>query len=221
MPQMIARRTHASKPRSRIYEIDGGYLFVPAEDMWNLHEASKPSAISARTKLGDKIWFQWLNKYPDKPWLADYLYGSGVWPSDAEFQPTPGMLAFREQATIRSILAAACRSEKRIRAAWRHHYLPQVGEALLSDWRRRYRPHKWFERWLLRGEEPPESGNRRHRSSCETLCSGMGLCKLLSANRPTNRYLSALAQPEADSQPWLVEMAIRWAGSGRGVCRRS
>jgi hypothetical protein len=41
--------------------------------------------------------------------------------------------------------------------AWRPNYREHVKESLLSYWRRQYRAHDWFDRWLLRGEQPPDS----------------------------------------------------------------
>jgi hypothetical protein len=146
--------TRASKPRSGIYPVSGGFLFVPTEDMWNLHEASKASTIGKRAGLGTKIWYQWKTKYGEgRPWLPEWLYAACPLPADAgDFQPTPAMFAFRQEATIRAILSAAPRSKL---AAWRRDSRPHVTEALLSHWRRLYKEYEWFDRWLLRGEDPP------------------------------------------------------------------
>jgi hypothetical protein len=127
--------------------------------MWNVHEASKPSAISARAGLSYTWWYQIRKAHgQDYPWLDDYLYSCCALPSDAEaggFQPTPEMLAFRKQSTTRAFLAASIRSRKRMQSAWRRDYLRQIPESLLNHWRRLYKAFNWFDRWLLRGEDPP------------------------------------------------------------------
>jgi hypothetical protein len=104
-------------------------------------------------------WYQVKNKYGrDRPWLVDYLYSCRALPAEAAdggFQPTPEMLAFRKNSTIRAFLAASTRSRKRMQGAWRRDYLRQIPESLVSHWRRLYRAFEWFDRWLLRGEDPP------------------------------------------------------------------
>jgi len=154
-------KTRTPKPRGRIYPIDGGFLFVPTEDMWNVHEASKPSAILARARLGEKDWYQWKRKYEaDYPWLPEWLYGSSAMASNGSatgFQPNDFMLAFRREARIRSVLAAASRTEERMNRAWRRDYRPYIKDSLLSNWRTLYKKFEWFDPWLLRGEKlPPE-----------------------------------------------------------------
>jgi hypothetical protein len=150
--------TRASKQRSGIYAVKDGFLFVPAEDMWNLHDASKPSAILARAGLGRALWSQWERTHgKDRPRLLKWLYWLDDWPADAGFQPLPSMVAFRQQSRIRAILDAAPRSEVTMRGAWRHDYKHHVTEALLSHWRRLYRRFDWFDAWLLRGVDPPDT----------------------------------------------------------------
>jgi hypothetical protein len=154
--QSATELTRATKPHSGIYATDTGYLFVPTEDMWTVHEASKPSAISARADLGRTWWYQVRREYgPDRHWLDEYFYSACALPADAGFKPTPTMLAFREEATIRSILAAARRPRKRMQIAWRRDYREQVTEALMSYWRRMYKAYGWFDRWLPRGGDLP------------------------------------------------------------------
>jgi hypothetical protein len=147
--------TLASKPRTGIYPIDGGFLFVPTEDMWNVHEASKPSSVSERAGLGRAD--RWIENHSERwPWLVDWLYWSCEIPAEADgFEPTDAMLAFRKQATIRAILAGAPRCEERMQEAWRQDYRPHITEALLSYWRRLYKKYDWYDRWLLRGEHAP------------------------------------------------------------------
>lgn len=148
--------TVASKPRTGIYPTPGGgFLLVPTEDMWSVHEASKPSAILARAGLGKVDWYQWLRRFgPGRPWLQDWLYG-GPLPADAgDFRPTTAMLAYRREGTTRAILAAASTATDRSRAAWRKDRRADIQESLLSYWRRLYRAYDWFDPWLLRGSEP-------------------------------------------------------------------
>jgi len=147
--------TRASRPRSAIYSINGKYLFVPTLDMWNVHEASKPSAILARAGMGRTSWFHQKRQYEqDHPGFWDWCYGSRMMPAN-DFRPTESMQAFRKEATIIAILAAATRPQNGI--AWRKDYRVDVGEALLSYWRRMYATYSWFDHWLLRGEDaPPE-----------------------------------------------------------------
>jgi len=149
----------ASKPRSGIYPANGGLLFVPTEDMRAVHEASRPTAILARADLGRKEWGLWKTQYEaDHPWLSEWLYSSCAMPAGQAaggFQPTDAMLAFRKEAKISAILAAAIRPPERMQEAWRRDYSPSVTDSLLSYWRRLYKQFDWFDRWLLRGGEPP------------------------------------------------------------------
>ena len=149
--------TRVEKSRSAIYPVNGGFLFVPSEDMWNVHDSSKPSAILSRAGLARVDWFQWARKHQGShPWLSEWLYSACPPHADAgDFQPTPAMLAFRKEAKIKAILAAATRPPERMQKAWRADYRPHVTTALLSYWRRSYKQFDWFDRWLLRGEEPP------------------------------------------------------------------
>lgn len=143
--------TRASYPRCGFYRFDGGLLFVPTEEMWRVHEASKPIAISKRARLGRVVWYQWMRKYgKGRPWLLGWLRTTCPIPDGTDdFRSTPAMLAFRRQATIRAILLAARRRYRR--HGWRTH----VTEALLSFWRRRYKQFEWFDGWLLRGDDSP------------------------------------------------------------------
>ncbi|MFL5242422.1 MAG: hypothetical protein ACJ8FY_09970 [Gemmataceae bacterium] len=149
--------TRASKPRAAIYPLNDQVLFIPTEDMWNIHEASKLSAICARAGVG-RVDRQIKKLCGEMPWFEDWLYSNRALPiesSEIKFRPTPAMLAFRKEATIRAILAAAPRSKDRMQSAWRRDYRPLVKDSLLSHWQMLYKAYDWFNPWLLRGKKPP------------------------------------------------------------------
>jgi hypothetical protein len=155
------RGTRAHKSRSSIYAVpEGGYLFVPAEEMWNLHEASKPSAVRARARVSSGAWEGWKRKFgANFPPFVEWLYTAHSTPEEyglGEFQQTPIMLAFRREATIQAILAATPRSTEQMQTAWRKDRRSHVTDSLLSYWRSKYRKFKWFDPWLLRGESAPD-----------------------------------------------------------------
>ncbi len=197
--------TRASMPRCGIYPFTGGILFVPTEDMWNIHEASKPSAISVRAGLGRVARYQWVRKYGrDHPWLPEWLRNSCAIPADSGgFQPTPAMLAFRQQATIRAILSAVPRAQ----AAWRHDRRPHVTEALLSYWRRVYRKFDWFDSWLLRGEDPSAGVviiTTQQARRCSLAWDFASFCQLAKITSDTYvRWLGQRVIPSLDWLKWL------------------
>jgi hypothetical protein len=196
--------TRAARSRSSIYQVGDGFLFVPAEEMWNLHEASKPAAILARAGLGRSDFRQWLQKHGAE--LALWLYSYRAGPDTADgFEPTDSMVAFRKEATIRAILAAAPRSCEQMQEAWRPDRKAHVTEALLSYWRRMYKSHEWFDRWLLRGAEPPpavtvvtaQQANRCNRAwDFSTICRRIGV-------RTDSTYVLWLSQGQIPSEGWL------------------
>lgn len=142
------------KPRWGIYpDGRGGSLFAPTPDQWRVHEASAPIAIALRAELVRTYYYQCVRKHPA---LADFLYGRAELPAELREKgyPTNEMLKFQGEAAVRAILKAAVRPEAE---RWRHDSKGVVGEALLSDWRKRVNDHPWLENWLLRGEDPSSS----------------------------------------------------------------
>jgi hypothetical protein len=149
-----------SKSRHGIYGLgDGAYLFVPNEEMWALHEASKPTAICERAGLSRQYHRQVIKRLGQQyPWLNHLMYAPRLLPpTEANgFKFTDEMTAFRNEASIESILAAAPRPKEKVAAAWRSDRAETVTDSLLSHWRRKFSNQKWFDSWLLRGESPPE-----------------------------------------------------------------
>jgi len=154
-----ARSAPVSK--THIYKTSTGHLFVPTEAMWNVHEASKPTAVLARALLSRTLWNTWRRKYEAEwLWLSGWLYSSrSLLPAEANgFQPPTAMGDFRKEASLEKILSNALMPEDGKRPGPRRRQReesPHVTDALLSMWRRKYKTHDWFDRWLLRGEDPP------------------------------------------------------------------
>jgi hypothetical protein len=147
--------TRATKPRSAIYTSNSGILLVPTCDQWYVHEASKFFAILERAGLGRPAWAHDRHKIEvAHPGFHSWLYGARALPTNG-FEPEDSMLAFQKHATIAAILAAASRSRKRVQAGWRSDYCAEIGDNLLSYWRKKHKEQPWLERWLLRGEEAP------------------------------------------------------------------
>jgi hypothetical protein len=145
------------KSRFGIYDLgDGRHLFVPNEEMWALHEASKPAAVADRSGLGKTTYRQWVDRFG--PWIINWLYTSpSLPPSESNgFEPTPEMLAFRKQATKQAIREAAPRSKESVESAWRQDRGVHVNDSLVSYWRRNdFKSHLWFDHFLFRGQVPP------------------------------------------------------------------
>ncbi len=195
--------TQASKPRSGIYPFSGGFLFVPTEDMWNLHEASKPSAILARSGLRRGHWRGWKTKYGQQwpkflDWLYTYTFRAAP-PGGVE--PTPAMLAFSQEARIRAFLSAAPRSDQ---AAWRRDSRAHVTEALLSHWRGLYEEYEWFDGWLLRGENAPASVRvvtDQEAQRCSRAWDFATICRLAKIDSAT--YVSWFRRGLIPNLGWL------------------
>jgi hypothetical protein len=156
MPTAVTK----DKSRHGIYDLgDGTILFVPCEEMWALHEASKPAAICIRAGLSSQYFYQLIKRLGEShPWLVDFLYTPRCLPptSAKEFKITEEMQAFRREASIESILAATPRAKDKVDAAWRSDRRETVTDSLLSHWRRvELAGHDWYDPWLLRGEDPP------------------------------------------------------------------
>ena len=66
------------EPHSKIYPLPGGRsLLVPTEDLWIVHEASKPTAILKRAELRPGCWGKWQLKYGrSMPWVFEWLYNN-------------------------------------------------------------------------------------------------------------------------------------------------
>ncbi len=145
------RKSNGLRPRASVYHFDGDkVLFVPQEDMWLVHEASKPTSIARRAGLCKDIWYSWKTEFSHLwAWLPDWLYGAKM-PDDAPrtFRPPRGMSAFREHALVKGkdgIAAAAKRPDG-----------SSVHDQAVRTWRDKYGPVlQWFPGWLVRGEDPP------------------------------------------------------------------
>jgi hypothetical protein len=174
--------------------------------MWNVHNASKPSAVLERAGLARVDWFQWKRKYDaDHPWLPGWLYSQSKMPPDTTFQPTQAMLNFRREARIRATLTAATRSEEQMREAWRQDLRPQVTEALLSYWRRMYKKYDWFDRWLLRGEEPPAEVTvvtAQQAQRCSRAWDFAAFCQRIGVSC-NSTYLQWISRRQVPSAGWL------------------
>src|SRR5262245_6388416 len=192
---VATRRTLASRRPPEIYPLPGGgFLFVPTKDQWNVHEASKPAAISARAGLGKDYFRNQVRRYGhDYPWITDYLYAACELPKNgsADGLPMDSMLAFRGEATIQASLRAARRSNEQLRMQWGKGKREHVSDALLSNWRRQFKQYPWFDRWILRGETPPsnvtvvtvqQSRRASHAWDFATFCAD-----LISAQRKGRR----------------------------------
>lgn len=142
-------KTVAVKPRSNVYPIHGGgVLFVPTDDMWRVHEASKDSAVCARAGIARLRWDK------DDSELTDYLRSRRADPPVSR-PSSPAMKAFRREATIAAILRGAKRPTEG--DSWRKDYRPEIGDNLVSYWLKKFADEAWFRGWLLAGEDPPRN----------------------------------------------------------------
>jgi hypothetical protein len=84
VPENSSRILASLRPRHGVYHTDQGTLFVPTEDMWIVHEASKASAIEKRASLQEGAFLKWKSLFPKRwPELAEWLYGA----QDPPFPP--------------------------------------------------------------------------------------------------------------------------------------
>src|SRR5262249_21265927 len=124
-----------------------GALFVPSETLRLVHERSTPDAVLMRVGRGRRLWYAWKRDHAAAhPWLFDWLYDrTQKLPAGAGdlLMPTEEMRAFREEASIRATARASDQPEE------------SVSGCYLVNLKREYRRYPWFERWLLRGEDPP------------------------------------------------------------------
>jgi hypothetical protein len=115
------------------------------------------------------------------------------------------MLAFREEASIRAILAAARRP---LETAWRKGYRAEVGEALLSYWRKICKDLPWFEGWLLRGADAPPGitlVTAQQSERCARAWDFGNICRLIgtSSNASYVVWLSRRQIPSLEWRKWL------------------
>jgi hypothetical protein len=122
-----------------------------------VHEAGKPSAVLKRAGLDPDRWWEWKNKFGlSHPWLFDWLYSPKMDPPPGPAGEiiTEAMHQFRDCATITAVTAAAPRPPARRKGA-SSRTGNSVSPDMTNHWRRKFKEYPWFERWLLRGEDPP------------------------------------------------------------------
>jgi hypothetical protein len=207
--EATTRYTLASRRRPSIYPIPDGFLFVPTEDQWNVREQSKPSTIATQAELGKDFFTNQVRTYGQRfPWIAEYLYAVRELPRDGSadgFETTPGMLAFRNHATIQAILGRAKRSKEQVKFTWAKGKRNHVSDALLSAWRKQFKDYEWYDRWQLRGEEPPpnvrvvtvQQSQRASRAwDFSTFCADLGF-------RADGTYVLWLRNGQVPDLGWL------------------
>jgi hypothetical protein len=217
------RELSTIKPRSGLYREGDQTLFVPTEDMCLVHEASKHTAIEQRAGLPEETFSQWRLKYKTRwPEIEDWLYGAKApghpwrrvdssrrFPKGAIswfggepipdaykgiFQPSPEMIAFRQEASISGVTRAAIRKIDQIGGEVRlERRKDHVSHRLLNVWRDECNARlPWFDAWLLRGVDAPENVTvatvnqiRRFRAACDYI----GICKEIGIS-PENTYMT-------------------------------
>jgi len=169
MPKRASAVLSQGLARSAVYETASGTLFVPTEDMWRIHEASKPKAVLHRLGQAASNWCHWQKVAgPLWPKVYDWLYthrpaetlthNRPAKPEDAPpdgFQPTAGMLEFRRATTIHAICAVVKRSQDDLRTSRHPRLSDQITNVLVDSWFRKHEALPWFRPWLLCGEDAP------------------------------------------------------------------
>lgn len=135
-------------------------LFVPHPDMWLVHDASTPEAVAEQAGLSKRIFDHWRREHSDKPWLLGWLYGDDP-PEAKDFPFSDAMHKFRKETQVKAISEATGgrRTKDETWVGSQERTLDKVDVRMINYWRSLYREkypdEEWFERWLLRGQDPP------------------------------------------------------------------
>jgi hypothetical protein len=151
-PQREKPQQEKSRLRKAQCEIflgpEGSLFFVLTEEMWRVHDASKIEAIIFSARLKRTVLKQWKKRYGDR-WEEVRLWIYKPWTLPGELdrhfpeglgKPTKGLLACRRKARPTSIGQAT---------------EPPVPHRTIYTWLENRKNLKWYEGWLVRGEDPP------------------------------------------------------------------
>lgn len=163
------KRAQAASPlkraRSQLYvDNQGNTLFVPTEEMWLWHNATKPRAILRRAGLPEKRWKEWEKRFRETPWVLEWLYWKQappdgvklVYPSDektiarglreGEFYVDDELLGFRRVSSVRQV-------QQHLAA---EHPDKPLSYGQFQQWCRTFADAEWVIAWLSRGADFPE-----------------------------------------------------------------
>jgi hypothetical protein len=188
-----------------------GALFVPTEDMWLVHEASKPEAILTRAGLSPRAWEYWETYYADhwpavRLWLYSWKFAK---PKGVEnFVPRDGMETFRDHSHVAAVADASIRSEEQRRTSWQPDYAGHVTKQLVWSWQKKHRDLEWFDPWLTRGEDAPAGitiATADQVRRCGKAWDFIGLCGRagLTADGTYTKWIKAKRIPDPDWLKWL------------------
>jgi hypothetical protein len=92
-----------------------------------------------------------------------------------------------------------------MRDSWRRDRRRHVTDSLLSFWRRQFHEHDWFDRWLLRGEDPPDRvrvATEQEFRRCSRAWDVGAICDRLKI-RSDSTFVLWLSRGQIPSIEWL------------------
>src|SRR5262245_50238771 len=101
----------AKQPVTASFDTGDTTLLIPLESMWDVRNASLPSAVFRRAQLPPTLWTTWEERYA-RDWqpVRNWLYHDGELPQG--ISSDPAMHAFREQSTRAAIASDSERSDE-------------------------------------------------------------------------------------------------------------